>query len=50
VVGCPLDPMTSGQRVRFVEGDAGIVEVVLALGHTCEVVIGSTTVRSTKGT
>jgi hypothetical protein len=50
VVGCPLDPMPSGQRVRFVEGDAGIVEVVLALGHTCEVVIGSTTVRSTKGT
>ena len=49
VVGCPLDPMPSGQRVRFVEGDAGIVEVVLALGHTCEVVIGSTTVRGAKG-
>lgn len=49
VVGCPLDPMPSGQSVRFVEGDAGIIEVVLALGHTCEVVIGSTTVRSSKG-
>ena len=49
VVGCPLDPMPSGQVVRFVEGDAGIVEVVLDLGHTCEVVIGSTRVRSRRG-
>ena len=46
VLGCGLDPLPSGQEVRFVAGDEGIVEVVLDLGHTCEVVMGSTTVRS----
>jgi hypothetical protein len=49
VLGCELDPLPSGQTVRFVEGGDGIVEVVLALGETCEVVIGSTTVRTTEG-
>ena len=49
VLGCGVDPLPSGQAVRFVEGDGGIVEVVLDLGETCEVVIGSTRVRSTKG-
>ena len=48
VLGCALDPLPSGQSVRFVRGDEGIVEVVLHLGHACEMVIGSTTVRSTK--
>jgi hypothetical protein len=49
VLGCQLDPLPSGQSVRFVEGGDGIVEVVLDLGRTGEVAIGSTTVRSTKG-
>lgn len=49
VLGCGLDPLPSGQSVRFVEGGDGVVEVVLDLGDTCEVVIGSTTVRGTKG-
>jgi hypothetical protein len=49
VVGCRLDPMPSGQVVRFVEGDEGIVELDLDLGRNCEVVIGSTRVRATKG-
>lgn len=49
VVGCPLDPLPSGQSVRFTEGTAGIVEVVVDGGDISDVVIGSTTVRSTKG-
>ena len=49
VLGFGLDPLPSGQSVRFVEGGAGIVEVVLDLGSACEVVIGSTTVRGTRG-
>ena len=49
VLGFGLDPLPSGQSVRFVEGMAGIVEVVLDLGSPCEVVIGSTTVRGTRG-
>jgi hypothetical protein len=49
VLGCDLDPLPSGQEVRFVEGTEGIVEVVLDLGRTGEVAVGSTTVRSTKG-
>ncbi len=49
VLGCELDPLPSGQAVRFVEGTDGIVEVVLDLGAPGEVAIGSTTVRSTKG-
>jgi hypothetical protein len=49
VLGCGLDPLPSGQAVRFVEGTAGLVEVVLDLGHAGEVVIGSTTVRTTRG-
>jgi hypothetical protein len=48
-LGCDLDPLPSGQEVRFVEGTEGIVEVVLDLGRTGEVAVGSTTVRSTKG-
>jgi len=48
VLGCGLDPLPSGQRVRFVEGTAGIVEVVLDVGSRGEVVVGSTTLRGTK--
>jgi hypothetical protein len=49
VLGGAVDGLPSGQAVRFVEGDAGITEVVLDLGHPGQVTIGSTTVRSTKG-
>jgi hypothetical protein len=49
VLGFDLDPLPSGQSVRFTEGTAGIVDVELDLGHDCEVVIGSTAVRSTGG-
>lgn len=31
VLGCGLDPLPSGQAIRFVEGDGGIVEVALRL-------------------
>jgi hypothetical protein len=35
--------------VRFVDGDAGITEVVLDLGRPGRTTIGTTTVRSTEG-
>lgn len=44
VLGCDLDPLPSGQRVRWIEGTGGIVEVHLALGRSGEVSIGSVTV------
>jgi hypothetical protein len=46
VLGCDLDPLPSGQFVRFVEGAAGIVDVELDLGRTGEARIGAVTVRS----
>jgi hypothetical protein len=48
-LGCALDPLPGGQTVRFVEGDAGITEVVLDLDRPGQATIGSTTVRSTEG-
>ena len=46
VLGCSLDPLPSGQSVRFVEGTAGIVEVELELGRVGGASVGAVRVRS----
>lgn len=47
VLGCGLDPLPSGQRVRFVEGQGGMVDVELALGRTGRASVGAAEVRCT---
>ncbi len=47
LLGCELDPLPSGQTVRFVEGTGGIIDVGMRLGGTGEATVGSATVRAT---
>jgi hypothetical protein len=48
VLGCDLDPLPSGQSVRFVDGDRGIIDVDLdvSLDAPGEATIGSVTARA----
>lgn len=43
VLGCELDPLPSGQHVRFVEGTGGVVEV--GIEGAGEAIVGSAKVR-----
>lgn len=46
VLGCDLDPLPSGQSVRFVAGDGGISEIVLEGDHDGVAKVGSAELRA----
>lgn len=47
LLGCALEPLPSGQTVRFVEGTGGIIDVRMSLGRAGEAIVGSATARAT---
>ncbi len=45
-LGCGVDPLPSGQRVKFVAGTGGVVDVTLALGIAARLSVGSLVVNA----